>query len=167
MFGGVDSETEEILLLLPVSRFRVSFRLIDSVTPLGGAAMLREDNELRDILDQRHTERRLVPTWRSHVGVVLSLIAPGTGQFIQRKDPEFGFLFMGLELFMVAGSLLAAFAAPGLEQQDRIGIAVSFATIGVGVSITAAIHAFQTGREEQRIEVKRAGDPAPEGARPP
>ena len=165
VFGGADSTTGEVLLVLPASRFRVSFQLIDSVTPLGAAGMIHETGDLKEILDDRHTERRLMPTWRSHVGVALSLLAPGTGQFLQTKDREFGFLFMGLELFMAAGALLAGFAAPGLERQERIGIVATFATVGVGVSITAAIHAFQTGRESREVEVESTA-PARSRGRP-
>lgn len=150
-FGGVDGQTGEMLLLLPRSRFRVSFQLIEAVTPL--SAPVKGSTEIKDILDRRHMERRLMPTWRSHAGFALSLLAPGVGQFIQKKDPEFGFLFMGLEIFMAAGALLAAFAAPGLERQDRIGITAGFTTVGVTIAITSAIHAFGAGREYEEVEV--------------
>ncbi len=156
-YGGVDSETEEVLLVLPRSRFRIAFPLIGAVTPLGPVDLI-DDVEVREILDRKHTETRLMPTWRSHVGLALSFLAPGTGQFIQKKDPELGFLFMGLEIFMAAGAILAAFAAPSLELQDRIGITAGFATVGVGISITAAVHAFQTGREPKEVEVGQVAE---------
>ncbi len=150
-FGGVDADTGEVLLVLPRTRFRIDFRLIDAVTPLAG--ILDDSTEVKDILDRRHVERRLMPTWRSHAGLALSFLAPGVGQFIQEEDPELGFLFMGLEIFMAAGALLAAFAAPSLEQPDRIGITAGFTTIGVAVAITAGVHAFRTGREYREVEV--------------
>ncbi len=151
-FGGVDAGRGEVLLVLPRTRFRIDFHLIDAVTPLTG--VLNGTTEVKDILDRRHVERRLMPTWRSHAGLALSFVAPGVGQFIQKEDPELGFLFMGLEIFMAAGALLAAFAAPNLDQQDRIGITAGFATVGVAVAITSGVHAFGAGREYREVEVR-------------
>ena len=166
-FGGVDGDSGELLLVVPLTQFRVSFRLISAVTPLGGGEYIGDDGLVRDILDQRHTEMRLTPTWRSHAGVALSLLAPGVGQFIQKKDQELGFLFMGLDLFMAAGALLSIFAAPGLDRRDRIGISASFAGIAVAVSITAAVHAFQTGRERKEVEVREAPLSRSQAGQPP
>lgn len=152
--GGLDPESGELLLVLPTDAFRIHVSLIEAVTPLGRlprpvAGLLPPPPPLL----QDHTEFRLRPTWRSHLGVALSVLMPGTGQWIQRSDQELGLLFFGSYLFLVGTAVLALLAPSGHSPiQRRITAGVLFGLAGT-VTISSGAHAWVTGRE--RVEVRR------------
>jgi len=155
--GGLDSETGELLLILPREAFRVHLSLVEAVTPLGilPRAVQGVLPGPPPLLDQ-HSRYELRPTWRSRLGVVLSILMPGTGQWIQKKDQELGFLFFGSYLFLVGGAVLALLAPSGHSPiQRRVTAGVLFGLAGT-VTISSGAHAWVTGRE--RVEV-RVGPP--------
>ena len=155
--GGVDPETGELLLVLPTASFLVHLTLVEAVTPLGKlprpvAGLLQPPPPLLN----PEIEYRLRPTWRSHLGVVLSVFLPGSGQWIQKTDRELGLIFFGSYLFLVGAAVLSLFAPSGhSEIQRRITAGVLFG-LAATVTIGAGAHAWTKGRE--RVQV-RAGTP--------
>lgn len=151
--GGVDRETGELLLILPTDAFRVHLSLVDAVTPLG--VLPRPVDGVMPAAPaalQENAYYRLRPTWRSHLGVALSILMPGTGQWIQKEDRELGALFFGSYLFLV-GAAVMALVAPSAHSpiQRRITAGVLFGLAGT-VTISSGAHAWVAGRE--RVEVR-------------
>ncbi len=154
--GGVDVGGGQLLLLLSRGELLVDFRLVRKVTPL--APLLRGDGPgglvtpptLKNNLSVRY---RWQPTWRSHLGVALSFLVPGLGQFIQTRDRNVGFLVLSGALSSVAVGLLALYGPSAYGPQARRGVAGVFFGLGGAVALGGAIHAYRTGRE--RVAVHR------------
>ena len=154
--GGVDLDGRQLLLLLSRGELLVDFRLVGEVTPL--APRLRGDGPgglvappvLKNNLSVKYRWR---PTWRSHLGVALSFLLPGLGQFIQTRDRHVGILVMSGALSAVAVGLLALYGPSAYGPQARRGVAGVFFGLGGSVAIGGAIHAYRTGRE--RVPVRR------------
>jgi hypothetical protein len=157
--GGVDRDRGELLLVLPTATLEIDLGLIDAVTPLGilpapGSEEAAEPAPA--MLTAVHTEYRLRPTWRSGLGLALSFLLPGTGQFIQEDRKDLGFLFLGGAGFFVAGGLLALFAPSAYGPNGRVAVSsVMFGLAGT-VAIGAGVHAWQAGRRRVPVEVKGA-----------
>ena len=154
--GGVDFVRGELLLVRPKASLRVDLSLVDAVTPLGnlppfGSAEARAAPP--GMLTEEHVEFRLRPTWRSGLGLALSFVLPGAGQWIQKERPELGFLFLGGAAFFVASGLLALYgpSSYGLQQRATFG-GLLFGLAGT-VAIVAGAHAFQAGRERRAVRV--------------
>ncbi|MEE2830116.1 MAG: hypothetical protein VX498_13075 [Myxococcota bacterium] len=153
--GGIDGDRKEVLLVFQQEALRVSFDLVLAVTPLG---LLSPDPVLRSapppqILVERHLKYRWVPTWRSHLGVGLSFVLPGLGQFIQEREQQFGFLFLGSALASVAAGLLALYGPSNYGPQVRRGLSGVFFGLAGTVAIGAATHAHRTGRVKKLVKV--------------
>lgn len=163
VLGGVDRDRGAVLLLDP-SPLWVELSLVGAVTPLGGVrpthdrlgALLPEPVPADDPTAVRY---RLRPTWRSHLGVLLSALLPGTGQFIQEDNRRVGWVFLSAWSFVVAAGALALAVPPHPVSQERGIIAASFFGIGAGFNVVAAIHAFQQGRRRVPVGVVRGGAP--------
>lgn len=155
--GGIDADGGQLLLLLSRGDLLVDFRLIRKVTPL--APLLRGDGPgglvappiLKNNLSVRYRWR---PTWRSHLGVALSFLVPGLGQFIQTQDRHVGFIVLSGALSAVAIGLLALYGPSSYGPQARRGIAGVFFGLGGSVALGGAIHAYRAGRE--RVPVHRS-----------
>ena len=153
--GGLDTETGELLLILPTDAFRVHLSLIDAVTPLGNLPRAVEGvlSEPPPLLTGYKTYE-LRPTWRSGVGVLLSVLMPGAGQWIQEEQRELGFLFFGSYLFLVGTAVLALVAPSGHSPvQRRVTAGVLFGLAGT-VTISSGAHAWVTGRRPVQVEVR-------------
>jgi hypothetical protein len=152
--GGLDPETGELLLVLPATAFRVHLALVESVTPLGKlpsavAGVLQPPPPLL----VGNTEYRLRPTWRSHLGVALSILMPGSGQWIQKSGREIGFLFFGSYLFLIGAAVLALTAPSGHTQiQRQVTAGVLFGLAGT-ITFSAGAHAWVAGREKVEVRV--------------
>ena len=154
--GGVDVDGGRLLLMLSRGELLVDFRLVRTVTPL--APLLRGDGPgglvAPPILKNARSVRyRWKPTWRSHLGVALSFLVPGLGQFIQTRDRHVGILVLSGALSSVAVGLLALYGPSTYGPQARRGVAGVFFGLGGAVAVGGAIHAFRTGRE--RVAVHR------------
>lgn len=102
----------------------------------------------------------LTPTWRSHVGAVLSYVVPGAGQWIQRRDRALGVVFFALGAFLDTSGILAlSIQAGGQPKAQRQAIGVLALGLSVGNSTLAAIHAWRTGRELRPARPERRGGP--------
>jgi hypothetical protein len=148
-FGGVDPAAREILLVRPRRSFRVHFSLIDSVVPL--APLLPEDESGQrpdppPISAEQPLELRWRPTWRSHLGAVMSFLLPGTGQFIQRDQVGVGVLFLVSDLFFVTAGVLALFGPSQMAPSHRRGVGGTFIALALSTSILSSVHAFRAGR---------------------
>jgi hypothetical protein len=157
--GGVDQDGGLLLLLLSQGDLLVDFRLIVGVTPLarlgvddGSAEGSPAPPPLRDNLPVKFRWR---PTWRSHLGVVLSFLLPGLGQFIQTRDQEAGLLVLSGVLSSVAVGLLALYGPSDYGPQARRGIAGVFFGLGGAVALGGAIHAYRIGRERVALNGPR------------
>lgn len=148
--GGVDEDSGAMLLLLSRGELLVDFHLIDAVTPLASRA-----EQLPELIEAgppkivagapvRYAWR---PTWRSHAGVVLSFLAPGAGQFIQKKEREVGFLILGGVLSSVGLGLLALYGPSSYSPEARRAVAGVLFGVGGTVAIGGAVHAYGAGRE--------------------
>ena len=152
--GGVDADGGRLLLLLSRGDLLIDYDLVVAVTPL---AELEEQAEvlaragpppLQDGIPQKY---RWVPTWRSHLGVLLSFLLPGAGQFIQTENRGVGFLVMTGVLSSVAVGLLALYAPSSYGPEARRGIAGVFFGLAGGVAIGGAVNAYQSGRERRLV----------------
>jgi hypothetical protein len=156
--GGIDVDGGQLLLLLSRGELLVDFRLVGRVTPL--APLLRGDGPgglvvpppLKNNLSVKY---RWQPTWRSHLGVALSFLLPGLGQFIQTRDRQVGFLVLSGALSSVAVGLLALYGPSASGPQARRGVAGVFFGLGGAVAIGGAIHAYRTGRERVVVRGSR------------
>ncbi len=162
--GGVDRDRGVMVLLEPGFALEVDLDLLAAVTPLGAARAERDEGgallpEPRHRMDPRAVRYALRPTWRSHVGVVLSALLPGTGQFIQEDNRRVGWIFMTAWTFVVTAGVLALVVPSFPPTEERIAVAASFFGVGLGFNITAAIHAFQQGRRRVPIAVGGAARP--------
>jgi hypothetical protein len=146
----------ELLLRTPAEAVRVALGLVKGVeilmsapdlgtqAPLLFAGGCRVARALGPDDPLRYAWR---PTWRSHLGVVLSLVAPGAGQFIQRKEQMSGFLFLGAEAFFITSSLLAFLGPSGLSDRERRSFGIVFAASAATAAGFSAAHAWNLGRE--------------------
>lgn len=151
--GGVDVSGGRLLLVLARESLLVDFGLVVGVTPL---ADLPGDEVLRGappppLVDAVPVKYRWRPTWRSHLGVLLSFVLPGAGQFIQKKDRELGFLVMAGVASSVATGLLALYAPSSYGARSRATIGGLLFGLGGTVAVGGAIHAYQTGRERRPV----------------
>ena len=151
--AGFNPDTGEFALELPRYRLRIDASLVRATTPLGpipepGSALAER---LPPPLAAQEMVYRLQPTWRSGVGLALNALAPGTGSFIQKKEPGLGFLFLGLDLFFAGAGLLALFGPSRIGDQERIYLGVVFFSFDVLVRVAGASHAFAVGRERRLV----------------
>ena len=154
--GGLDQESGELMLILPLTRFRVSASLVSATTPLG--TLPDPDSflaaQMPPSMVSSEAVYKLRPTWRSGVGMVLNSLAPGTGTFIQKEGKALGFLFLGMDIFFLSAGLLAAFAPSRLGNTERAFFAgVFFAFDGVARGAGAA-QAYTAGRERTLVPVR-------------
>ncbi len=163
--GGLDPETRELMLVLPLTQFRVDPSLVLAVTPLsalpdpGSAAAAR----LPPPMVSAESVYKLKPTWRSGVGLVLNVLAPGTGSFLQRKEKGLGFMFLGLDVFFLGAGLLAAFAPSNLGQRERAFFAGVFFAFDGMTRAAGGAQAFSAGRERTLVPVRSPGATAGPG----
>jgi len=147
-FGGVDSGEGEMLLLRPQRSVRIRFRLIESVEPL--AQLLAADvTGLRPPalpIEKQTLQLKWKPTWRSHLGAVMSFVLPGTGQFIQKDERAIGVLFLVSDLFFLTASVLAFVGPNQLQPAHRRLVGGTFAGLALTTSILSSVHAFRAGR---------------------
>jgi len=165
--GGVDSERGELLLVRPRRSFRVHFSLIDSVTPLAQLLPVDESGRRPDPPEMKETttlEFRWRPTWRSHVGAVMSFVAPGTGQFIQKDQVGVGVLFLVSDLVFIAAGVLAFVGPSDLGRSQRRLVGGTFVGLALTTSILSSIHAFHAGRVRVPAPLPRS-KPGEEDAR--
>ncbi len=157
--GGVNAASGELLLILPRHRFRIELTLVDAVTPLRpppAAGTPEAAVPAPEMLLEEHHEFRLLPTWRSGLGLGLSFVLPGAGQWIQRERPELGFLFLGGAAFFVGTGLLALYAPSQYGQTGRrIVGGIMFGLAGT-VAVGAGVHAWEAGKERVEVRVKGA-----------
>lgn len=152
--AGADDEGGELMLLLgPGTSLTVDYYLVTDVTPL--AALPDADSAFADRrppkLEALDVVYRRRPTWRSGLGLALSLVAPGTGHFIQKDEQALGALFLGLDLFFLAAGSLAAFAPSRLSDRERVFFGAVFFALDGFTRGTAAGHAFNLGRERTAV----------------
>ncbi len=147
--GGVDSGGQEVLVLRPQRSVRVRFSLIEGVEPL--AQLLAADAKgLRPPappIEMQVLTLKWKPTWRSHLGAVMSFVVPGTGQFIQRDERAIGVLFLVSDLFFLTASVLAFVGPSQLQPAHRRLVGGTFAGLALTTSIISSVHAFRAGRE--------------------
>jgi len=147
-FGGVDKGERELLLLRPQRSVRVRFSLIEGVEPLAPLLAVDETG-LRPAapgIEKRALELKWTPTWRSHLGAVMSFVLPGTGQFIQKDERALGVLFLASDLFFLTASILAFFGPSQLQPAHRRLVGGTFAGLALTTSVISSIHAFRAGR---------------------
>ena len=154
--GGVDPAAREVLLVRTRRSFRVHFSLIDSVIPL--ATLLPEDElgkrpDPPPISAQQPLELRWRPTWRSHLGAVMSFILPGTGQFIQKDQVGVGVLFLVSDVFFVTAAVLAFVGPSQMGPSARRSVGGTFVALALSTSILSSVHAFRAGRTQTRVSV--------------
>ena len=156
--GGVDRARGAVLLVEPDASLWVDLSLLSAVSLLGASRPQRDG--FGDLLpeplprsDPAAVRYVLRPTWRSHVGVLLSTLLPGTGQFIQEENRRVGWIFLAAWTFVVAAGVLALVSPAWPPTQERATIAATFFGVGLAFNVTAAIHAFQQGR--RRVPVPR------------
>jgi hypothetical protein len=152
--GGVDEGAGRLLLLLSRGQLLVDFHLIVGVTPLadlGLQASARVEDGPPILNDDLPLQYRWVPTWRSHLGVLLSFLLPGAGQFIQTTERQVGFLVMAGVLSSVAVGLLALYGPSSYGPESRKAIAGLFFGLGGTVAFGGAVHAYRTGRERRPV----------------
>lgn len=147
--GGVDSGSKELLLLRPQRSVRVHFRLIDKVEPL---APLLAPNALglrppAPAVAASSLKLKWKPTWRSHLGAVMSFVLPGTGQFIQRDERAIGVLFLASDLFFLTAGMLAFFGPSQLAPSHRKLVGGTFIGLAITTSLLSSLHAFKAGKE--------------------
>ena len=155
--GGVDALQGRMLLVLQNESLPIAFPLIARVTPLGRlspdpALRLAEPPGLRSDIPVKY---RWQPTWRSHLGVLLSFVVPGAGQFIQERDQPIGFLFLGAALSSVGVGLLALYGPSSYTQRSRHALGGLFFGLAGTVAVGAAVHAHRTGRERRPVDEAR------------
>ena len=154
--AGLDSETGEVMLVLPLTRFRIDTTLVRAVTPMGmlpDPGTERAKRQPPPLLAQ-NTTYKLVPTWRSGLGLALNLIAPGTGSFIQKDEQALGLLFLGLDVFFLSAGALAWFAPSRLGQRERAFFGAIFLGFDLATRAVAAGQAFTAGRERRLVPVR-------------
>jgi len=157
--AGVDSESEEFMLMLPRTQFRVSNSVVRAVTPRsklpepGSVGAERQPPPLVSA----ETVYKLKPTWRSGLGLALNALAPGTGSFIQREDKSLGLLFLGMDLFFLTAGSLAAFAPSNLSTRERAFFGGIFFAFDGLTRAVAATQAFSAGRERTLVPVRVPG----------
>ena len=154
--AGMDPETGEVMLVLPLTRFRIDTTLVKAVTPMGmlpEPGTERAERQPPPLLAQ-NTTYKLVPTWRSGLGLALNLIAPGTGSFIQKEEKALGLLFLGLDVFFLSAGALAWFAPSRLGQRERAFFGVIFLGFDLATRAIAAGQAFTAGRECRLVPVR-------------
>ena len=152
--AGADELGGELLLVTsPGFQLRVDYDLVTAVTPLaplppaGTAAASARPPGLASV----EVVYRRKPTWRSGLGLVLNLIAPGTGHFIQKDEKALGLLFLGMDLFFLAAGSLAAFAPSRLGNTERAYFSVVFFSFDALTRGIGAAHAFNVGRERRPV----------------
>jgi hypothetical protein len=160
--GGVDRERGVVVLLEPGRALEVGLELISAVTALRPDAARRDEaGALRPepvpASSPSQVRYAVRPTWRSHLGLALSFVVPGTGQFIQEENRRVGWIFLSAWTFVVSAGVLALVVPSPPPTEERIAIAASFFAVGVGFNVTAAIHAFQQGRRRVPVPARRAG----------
>jgi|GEM_PF-4766384 len=147
--GGVDSAANELLLMRPQRSVRVHFKLIDKIEPL--APLLTADalgvRPPAPSVAGSALKLKWKPTWRSHLGAVMSFVLPGTGQFIQRDERAIGVLFLASDLFFLTASMLAFFGPSQLAPSHRKIVGGTFAGLALTTSLLSSIHAFKAGME--------------------
>ncbi|MCP4871883.1 MAG: hypothetical protein GY898_24515 [Proteobacteria bacterium] len=157
--GGYDPTTGQLLLVLKTATLEISTHLVEAVTPLGPLPAADSDAASAappPMLTRDHVEYKLRPSWRSGLGLGLSFVMPGLGQFIQEDRKEVGLLFLGGAAFFVAGGLLALFAPSSYPQRARAIVAgVMFGLSGT-VAIGAGVHAWNAGKRRVAVEIKGA-----------
>lgn len=157
--GGYDPATGQLLLVLKTATLEISTSLVDAVTPLGRLPPDGTDAATASappMLTRDHVEYKLRPTWRSGLGLGLSFLLPGLGQFVQEDRKELGFLFLGGAAFFVAGGLLALFAPSSYPPRGRAAVSgVMFGLAGT-VAIGAGVQAWGAGKRRVEVRVKGA-----------
>lgn len=156
--GGVDRTRGAVLLFQPGASLWVDLSLLSAVTPLGRTRVERDGfgdlmPEPRPRSDPSAVRYALRPTWRSHVGVLLSVLVPGTGQFIQEENRRVGWVFLAAWTFVTSAGVLALVTPSLPPTQERATIAATFFGVGLAFNVTAAIHAFQQGRRRVPVPV--------------
>ncbi len=147
--GGVDLAADELLLVRPRRSFRVHFSLIEAVTPRAQLLPPGEDGQLPApplISDSTRLKLRWRPTWRSHLGAVMSFVVPGTGQFIQEDEVGVGILFLVSDLFFITAAVLAFVGPSNLRLAERRAVGGTFVALALSTSILSSVHAFRAGR---------------------
>ena len=154
--GGVNGASHELLLIRPQRSFRIHFRLISSVESLASLLPPSADG-LRPpapAIQAKPLQLRWTPTWRSHLGAVMSFVLPGTGQFIQEDERALGVLFLLSDLFFVSASVLALFAPSELAPHQRRFVGGTFAGLALTTSFVSSIHAFRAGRVRSQVKAE-------------
>ena len=152
--GGIDTAGGRMLLLLARGDLLVDFRLIRAVTPL--ADVERQADILANagpppLVGGVPAKYRWVPTWRSHLGVLLSFLLPGAGQFIQKREQAVGALVMSGVFSTVAVGLLALYGPSTYGPEARDALAGIFFGLGGSIAIGGAVHAYRTGRVRRQV----------------
>ncbi|MBJ96300.1 MAG: hypothetical protein CMP23_17700 [Rickettsiales bacterium] len=148
--GGLDRHASELLLIRPQRSLRVHFKLIASVESLVPLLPADENGRLPpapSVARSDALELKWRPTWRSHLGAVMSFVVPGTGQFLHRDERALGVLFLVSDLFFVGAGLLAFFGPSELNSSQRRGVGGTFLGLALTTSVLSSVHAFQAGRE--------------------
>ncbi len=146
--GGVDAASHELLLIRPHRSFRIHFSLITQVEPLGpllpptGAGLLPPAPPIEPLA----LKLKWKPTWRSHLGAVMSFVLPGTGQFIQKDERAIGVLFLVSDLFFLTAGVLALFGPSQLQTAQRRLVGGTFFGLALTTSVLSSVHAFRAGR---------------------
>lgn len=161
--GASPDQAQLLLIVGPGRQFRVDYDLVTAVTPLAdlpdpsSSFASRQPPSLADV----EVVYRSKPTWRSHAGLALNLIAPGTGHFIQKKEKALGFLFLGMDLFFLTAGSLAFFAPSRLQPRERAFFGIAFFSFDALTRGIGAGSAFNLGRERTAIPTSSAPGLAP------
>ncbi|MCO4771164.1 MAG: hypothetical protein KDA24_14105 [Deltaproteobacteria bacterium] len=158
--AGLEEGSGDLMLVLPLTQFRVHTSLVTAVTPRGnlpppGSAMA---DRLPPPLVSQKSVYKLKPTWRSGVGMALNILAPGTGSFIQKKEQSLGFLFLGLDIFFLSAGALAAFAPSRLQERERAFFGIIFFAFDGLTRAAGGAQAFAAGRERTLVPVRVPGN---------
>ena len=163
--GGLDPDSQELMLVLPLTQFRVDPVLIRAVTPLGDLPEPGSESAARlpPPMVSASSVYKLRPTWRSGLGMALNALAPGTGTFIQKEGKGLGFLFLGMDVFFLGAGLLAALAPSNLAQRERVFFAGVFLAFDGLTRAAGAAQAFAAGRERTLVPVRAPASPGGPG----
>lgn len=158
--GAYDPERGELLLLYvdgEPGQLWLDRALVDAITPLQVANLPTERVPVpQRAREQVQLERRLMPTWRSHAGAVMSAFLPGLGQFVQQRDQGLGPLFLAGEAFFVTAGLLSLLGPNDMDPSRRGITAGLFFGVAGSLHVTSSALAYHTGLEERRVPVQEA-----------
>ncbi len=155
-YEGVALETGDLVLRVDGQEQRVSIRLVSQASIVRAssgppAAMTTEGPDGCGIVRPaglkdpgRYAWR---PTWRSHLGVLLSIVAPGAGQFIQTHEQASGFVFLATEAFLLTSSMLAFFGPSNMSESQNRSFGIVFLVSTAVVATISSGTAWKLGLE--------------------